>query len=257
MPRNKGFPDRGELVVCSVTSVKDFGAFVTLDEYGDKEGFIHIRDAATGWVKYLRDHIREGQKVVCKVLGVDPSKGHIDLSLKSVNAHQKREKIQQWKNEKKAEKLVEIIAERMTISLDDAYDQFANELIDTYETLYGAFEAFAISPDEMTEEYSGAWVQTFLEVAQENVAVPSVKISGILELRSSAPDGIELIRNALNKGLAAGGDADAEIICVGCPKYRIVITAEDYKAAEEIMKDISSAAIKAMEKAGGEASLKR
>ena len=89
MPRNKGFPERGELVVCSVISVKDFGAFVTLDEYNDKEGFIHIRDAATGWVKYLRDYIREGQKVVCKVLGVDPSKGHIDLSLKSVNAHQR------------------------------------------------------------------------------------------------------------------------------------------------------------------------
>ncbi len=257
MPRDKGFPERGELVVCSVTSVKDFGAFVTLDEYDDKEGFIHIRDAATGWVKYLRDYIREGQKVVCKVLGVDPSKGHIDLSLKSVNAHQKREKIQQWKNEKKAEKLVEIIAERMSISVDDAYDQFANELIGAYETLYGAFEAFAISPDEMAEEYEGAWVQTFLDVAMENVAVPSVKISGILELRSFAPEGVDHIKSALIKGLEAAGDTEAEITCVGCPKYRIVITAEDYKEAEELMKVISSAAIKAMERTGGEASLKR
>lgn len=257
MPRVKGFPERGGLVVCSVTSVKDFGAFVTLDEYDDKEGFIHIRDAATGWVKYLRDYIREGQKIVCKVLGVDPGKGHIDLSLKSVNEHQKREKIQQWKNEKKAEKLVEIVAERMSISIDDAYDEFANELLDTYETLYGAFEAFAVSPEEMTEEYTGAWVQTFLDVAQENVAVPTVEISGILELRCSGPEGVEHIRDALIKGRNAAGGAKADITCVGCPNYRIVVTAGDYKEAEEIMKAISSVAIKAMESAGGEAALKR
>jgi len=105
MARVNEFPDEGELVVCTVQSVKNFGAFVTLDEYGGKEGFIHVRDVATGWVKYIRDYIREGQKVVCKVLQVDPSRGHIDLSLKDVNEHQRREKIREWKNEAKAEKL--------------------------------------------------------------------------------------------------------------------------------------------------------
>ena len=139
MSRVRGFPENGELVVCTVKNVKNFGAFVTLDEYDDKEGFVHVRDVATGWVKYIRDFIREGQKIVCKVLGVDSSKGHIDLSLKSVNEHQKREKIQQWKNEKKAEKLVEIVAERMNISVDEAYDMFGNELLEVSETLYGAF----------------------------------------------------------------------------------------------------------------------
>ena len=80
MSRAREFPENGELVVCSVTNVKNFGAFVTLDEYDGKEGFIHVRDIASGWVKYVRDFIREGQKVVCKVLGVDSQKGHIDLS---------------------------------------------------------------------------------------------------------------------------------------------------------------------------------
>ena len=116
------------MVVCSVQNVKNFGAFVTLDEYDDKEGFIHIRDVATGWVKYVRDYIREGQKVVCKVLGVDAKKGQIDLSLKSVNAHQKREKIKFWKTDKKAEKLMEIIAERMSITEDEAYNMFGYDL---------------------------------------------------------------------------------------------------------------------------------
>ena len=257
MSRSKGFPDNGELVVCSVTSVKNFGAFVTLDEYDDKEGFIHVRDIASGWVKYIRDFIREGQKVVCKVLGVDSSKGHIDLSLKSVNDHQKREKIQQWKNEKKAEKLIEIVAERLSITVDQAYDEFGLELTESYETLYGAFEAVAANPDELREDYEGDWVETFIEVANENVAVPYVSIDGILEMKSMAPDGVEDIRKALTAGMEAADDADVTITSVGSPKYRIVITADDYKTAEDVMKKVSTAAIKSLTKAGGEAVLKR
>jgi len=45
-----GWPEEDELVVCSVKKVTDFGAFVELDEYGQKEGLIHISEVASGWV---------------------------------------------------------------------------------------------------------------------------------------------------------------------------------------------------------------
>ena len=41
MPHKAEFPEVSDLVVCSVQNVKNFGAFVSLDEYGGKEGFIH------------------------------------------------------------------------------------------------------------------------------------------------------------------------------------------------------------------------
>lgn len=257
MSRAKGFPEYGELVVCTVTNVKNFGAFVTLDEYDDKEGFVHIRDVATGWVKYIRDYIREGQKIVCKVLGVDSKKGQIDLSLKSVNEHQKREKIQIWKNDKKAEKLVEIIAERMSITEDEAYHMFVDELVETYETLYGAFESVVADPNGFLEDFSGEWVETFIEVAKENVAVSSVQIDGTLIMTSAAPNGVVLIRDALEAGLVAGEGYDVGISCIGCPKYRILVKAGDYKEAEEIMKNVSAAAVDKLVAAGGSATLKR
>ena len=258
MSRARGFPEDGELVVCTVKSVKNFGAFVTLDEYGEKEGFVHVRDVATGWVKYIRDFIREGQKIVCKVLGVDSSKGHIDLSLKSVNEHQKREKVQQWKNEKKAEKLFEIVAERMSIPVDDAYTNFGNSILEEYETLYGAFEAVATAPAEFKEEFTGDWVEFFVDVAVENVTPPYVQIDGTLEIRSSAPNGVDVIKEAIKKGLAAADeDADVIIQYVGAPRYRIVITAPEYKDAEDTMKKVSSAALEHIIASGGEGSLKR
>ncbi|MCL1979300.1 MAG: translation initiation factor IF-2 subunit alpha [Methanomassiliicoccaceae archaeon] len=257
MSRAKGFPENGELVVCTVTSVKNFGAFVTLDEYNGKEGFVHVRDVATGWVKYIRDFIREGQKIVCKVLGVDSSKGHIDLSLKSVNDHQKREKIQQWKNENKAEKLLEIIAERISVSPDDAFTMFAKDLLEAYETLYEAFESAVAYPDDFREEFSGKWVDTFMEVAQENVTPPFVEIDSILEMTSSAPNGVELIKKALAAGLEAAEDDNAVITSIGSPRYRVVVTASEYKDAEDIMKRVTVTAMNDFTASGGVVTLKR
>src|SRR5512136_2562259 len=121
--QREGWPEPGSLVVCTVTQVVDFGAFVSTVEYSGQQGLIHISEVASGWIKYIRDHVREGQKIVCKVLHVDTSRHHIDLSLKDVNEHQRREKIQEWKNEQKAYKWIGFVAEESKIppqAIEDA-----------------------------------------------------------------------------------------------------------------------------------------
>ncbi len=250
----KGYPEVGELVVATVKTVKPYGAFVILDEYENKEGFIHIGEIATGWIKYIRDHVREGQKVVCKVLRVDPERGHIDLSLKRVNEHQRREKIQEWKNERKAEKLFEIVAQRLGKSVEECYEEFGYELIDTFGTLFGAFEEAAINEDVLKDEgFKGDWVKVFTEVAKENIVPPYVKISGYLELTTTAPNGIEHIRKVLQDI----EDENIIVTYVGAPRYRINIRAEDYRTAEELLNEVANRAIEEFKKLGGEGEFHR
>ena len=57
-------PEEGELVVATITSVKQNGAYVDLDEYEGTEGFIFIGEIASGWVKNIRGFVREGQRAV-------------------------------------------------------------------------------------------------------------------------------------------------------------------------------------------------
>ena len=257
MARANEFPEEGELVVCTVQSVKNFGAFVTLDEYDAKEGFIHIRDVATGWVKYIRDFVREGQKIVCKVLGVDASKGHIDLSLKSVNEHQKREKIQQWKNENKADKLLGIVAERLGTTLEKCYDDFGYRLIETFGTLYGAFEQCAANEKALDEEgFEGDWKGSFIEVAKENVTPPYVQIDGYLDLSCPLPDGVNRIKAALLHGKEST-EGQLKIQYIGAPRYRVVMIAPDYKTAEEELKKVTENIITDVKECGGEAGFRR
>ncbi len=257
MPKTSEFPEEGELVVCTVQNVKNFGAFVTLDEYGNKEGFVHVRDVATGWVKYIRDYIREGQKVVCKVLGVDSSKGHIDLSLKTVNEHQRREKIQQWKNETKAEKLLEFVAERLGITIEQCYSQFADDLIDKFGSLYAAFEQCVANERALDENgFEGDWTEKFLTVAKENVTPPFVQISGIIELKCPTPDGVDCIKKALLSGL---GEVEERVSVqyIGAPRYRVVLSAPDYKGAEEDIRAVTNKMIATVKELGGEGTFHR
>ena len=257
MPPKAEYPEIGDLVVCSVQNVKNFGAFVSLDEYGGKEGFIHVRDVATGWVKYIRDHVREGQKIVCKVLNVDRERGHIDLSLKQVNEHQKREKIQEWKNEKKAEKLLEIVGTKMGKTVDEAYAEVGEKLIDEYGTLYNSFEQVTVAPEGLKElGIDKKWANTIAEVAKENITTPSVTIDGLIEIVNPRADAIDHIKKALLAGIDSE-EAEVSLHYIGAPKYRISVTAPDYKLAEQEMKSAVSTITAAVQKSGGSASFKR
>ncbi|UCF09200.1 MAG: translation initiation factor IF-2 subunit alpha [Thermoplasmata archaeon] len=246
MLRPDEFPEEGELVIGTVQTVKNYGAFVTLDEYDNKEGFIHITEVATGWIKYIRDYIRERQKVVCKVMRVDRSKGHVDLSLKQVNEHQRREKIQEWKNEQKAAKLLEIAAEKLGKGLDYCYEEFALDLMERYGGLYRTLEECAINPNLLKENgFTGDWVDVVTSVAVDNIAPPFVKVSGHVEITCPLPDGVVHIRNAL---LAAENgtlddNVELQVQYVGAPNYRILVKAPDYKTAEEELKKAGERAV--------------
>ena len=253
MVKRNPFPEEGELVVATVKDVKGFGAFVNLDEYPGKEGFIHIAEVAAGWVKYVRDHVRENQKIVAKVLTVDTNRGHVDLSLKRVNDHQRRETIAAWKNESKAEKLLEILGERIGKKPEEMLPDFGYKLVETYGSLYASFEAASVDEASLGDEgFKGAWVKPFVELAKENIAAPFVHVKGYVELQSFAKDGVSEIREALAAAEETEyEDVEIEVQYVGAPRYRIKVKAPEYKAAEEELQAAAERAMKIITKAGG------
>ena len=253
MVRGKEYPEEGELVVGTVRLVENFGAFVKLEEYPDKEGFLHIAEVSAGWVKRIRDHVREQQRVVCKVLTVDPSRGHVDLSLKRVNEHAKREKVQEWKNETKAEKLLEIVATNMKTTSDQLYQEFGAPLTEKYGNLYTAFEEAANDVTTLEEDgFKGKWLPVFAQVAKENITVPFVTVKGYLDMTCLRSDGIVHIREALADALKGEfEDVEINIQYVGAPFYRIKVKAPDFKIGEQELEKAAQRAIKAITKKGG------
>lgn len=245
------WPEKGELVVCTVRKVKDFGAFVELEEYG-KEGLIHISEIASGWVRYIRDYVREGQKVVCKVLHVDKARGHIDLSLKDVKPTQRAEKIREWKSEQKAKKWLELVAESLNIT-EKEKEALAEKLLDAYGSIYSAFEDAVINgvgalKKVVDEEYA----KGIYEVAAANIKPPTVSVSANVELSCPLPNGVDVIKKALKKAMSVvDGNVELEIIYMGAPRYLFKVTAPDYKKAENALRKAADAAIKVITKNKG------
>jgi translation initiation factor 2 subunit 1 len=248
--KGEEWPEEGDLVVCTVQHVKDFVAFVSLDEYNGREGLIPISEIATGWIKYIRDHIREGQKVVCKVLNVDTSRGHIDLSLKDVNEHQRRETIREWKNESKASKWISFAAE----ASGGSAEAIETALYKKYGDLYTAFEDIVMNGAGVVSELGlpETTVDALVAVAKENVRIPKVTVAGNIILTSPKPDGVNIIRRALRSAEPKIADVEIELTYIGAPAYRIKVTAPDYKTAEKAIEKAASAAIGVVERAGGE-----
>ncbi|MBP1909840.1 translation initiation factor IF-2 subunit alpha [Methanolobus bombayensis] len=253
------WPESGDFVVCTVKNVTDFGAYTTLEEFGGKEGFIHISEIKAGWVKYVRDHVREGQKVVCKVLNVDSSRRHIDLSLKDVNEHQKRAKIQDWKNEQKAYKWLQFVSEETGTSKEEM-DKIKIKLLDNFGSLYSAFEEAAMNAEDAFNDIKmkKKIVKSIVSVAQNNIKLPFVDIAGYIDLNCYLSDGIEIIKMALEAGNKVDEEGvKVDISYTGAPRYRIKVIAPDYKKAEAVLKKSAEAAIDAIENLGGKGEFHR
>lgn len=76
----------GTVLNVKVTGITSFGAFVELPE--GKSGLIHISEIASEFVEDVNQHLKKGQVVRVKVIGVD--NGKISLSIKQVDTDAKK-----------------------------------------------------------------------------------------------------------------------------------------------------------------------
>ncbi len=240
--KKTGFPQEEELVLWTVTSVQYSSVFCALDEYG-KTGMIHISEVAPGRIRNIRDFVKEGKKVVCKVLRVNHEKGHIDLSLRRVNENQKRQKLNQIKQEQLAEKIVEHAAKQHLKKPEDIYAALAKELIPQYGGLFPAFEEVSEDKLDLSNIVDKKIAVDIAAAIKQRIKPGEVTIDGDLQLFSYAPNGIELVQEALRKANDTPGKP--VIRYKGAGTYHVSITADDYKSAEKLLKTAVDAALDA------------
>ena len=76
----------GNILEGTVVNMTNFGAFVELE--GNKTGLVHISEVADSFVKDIRVHLKEQDKVKVKVISIDDN-GKISLSIKQANVQKK------------------------------------------------------------------------------------------------------------------------------------------------------------------------
>jgi len=254
------WPEVGELVVASVDKIMNYGVYVTLDEY-EKEGFLHVSEISSSWVKNIRDFVREGEKVVLKVLRVDPEKRHIDLSLRRVTKRERREKMLFWKQSKKAESLMRSVSQRLKMPLKELYEKAWVPLEEAFGSAYEGLEKAAREGPEPLVKIglSAELAEALTKIAKEKIRITNVKVKGTLNISCRKPDGVLRIKKALAeaKSIKIPNGSNVRIYVVSPPKYRVEVTARDYKTANLIMQRVTEAAVQGIKKFGGEGTFER
>ncbi len=236
-------PRVGEYVVATVEEIFDYGAYVSLDEYEGLRAYLPWSEVSTRWIRSIRDVIKEGQKIVVKVIRVNRRTRAVDVSLKKVHENERRKKMLWWKRYMKAAKIIEIVAEKNGLSIDDAYNKIIWRLEDYYgNPMDGLEEAVLRGPEALIEAGVPEDLASLVyEEAKKYIKIKKVKIRGTLILRSLASDGVERIRKVLmvipETIKKHGGDLGTRIYTLGAPRYVVEVEATDYKTAEKALAD--------------------
>jgi translation initiation factor 2 subunit 1 len=228
-------PEEGEIIIATVRQVIGHGIYVILDEYNNITGFLHISEIATGWIRNIERYVRPKQKAVLKVIRVNKVRGEVDTSLKQVSGEERKSKLIEAKKSDKAATFLDFIKSKLKLK-DQQVQEIEDRVLQKYDYVYDAFEAVsrkgldAIQNIDLSPEIKNA-----IEEASKRIPIPLVEISGIMEITSKKADGIEIIKNMLANAEGNKGSASSAITYIGAPRYRIVVTAENFKVAEKFM----------------------
>ncbi len=233
--KRQGYPEEGEIVFCTVVSVQYNSVFVKIEEY-DRQGLIHISEISPGRIRNIRDYVKEGKMVVCKVLRIDQAKGHIDLSLRRVNEREKRQKTDERKQEQKAEKIIESLANQLKKPVQKAYEDVSSVLLPKYGLLQSAFEDVVENNESLEKTGLKKEYAELLEaIVREKIKPKQVILTGTITIKTYVENGVDLVKNALVK--AKSTKKTIGIYYLGAGNYSISVEAKDYKEAEKQLKD--------------------
>jgi translation initiation factor 2 subunit 1 len=235
MSADRPLPDPGEVVVCTVREITSHGIYVNLDQYDGTNGFLHVSEISTGWVRNIDRVAKISQKLILKVIRVNKARREIDLSLRQVTNEERRAKVIEWKREERALAIMDAMKKK--VGIDDVRErEIRQKLEDAFGTLYDALEAAARKgPDAIaTAGLTDVEANAVAEISQEKIIPPRYEVGALVEVSSKSPEGIEQVKKALMAATSAPS-AEVRITYAGAPYYRVRITADDYKQAEKAM----------------------
>jgi translation initiation factor 2 subunit 1 len=237
------FPLVGELVVGNCTKVTPHGAYFEIFDYeslGPESGFVHISELSRTWVRNIRSQVREGQRVVAKILRVDEKRGEIDMSVRRVSEPQRRTKLTELKQENRARGIIAVACEKT----DTEAEPIERILIAQYGSIYEALLQLrtktvkAVTKLKIPENIA----PVIHELAVKELQPTTVRLIGTMNITCYDSDGSVILSDFFKKYVNSfkkkhkGSDITLQVISP--PEYRCTIESEDWKKAEGVWRKV-------------------
>lgn len=259
-PKEARQPEVGELILGTVKKIDKFGAYVSLDEYEGVEAFIHRSEISLKWVRNIRAHLKEDQRQVFKVVRVSLGRQQIDLSLRRVSQHERREKIVGWKKQQKTNKILTQLRERTKLEEAWVKENIVERINQQGVDLYEAFEQ--IAEEESIPSYLGhldkETGKALIELCAQGIKTRKVVAKGILTLSSKSRNGVQEIREVAAAAMTMGdSESRVTLTVIGSPRYLLRVEANDRIKAEQVLLSTAQKTISLIMEKGGKGDFKK
>lgn len=210
----------GNIVLCTVDRIIGTTVFVKIDRE-KREGSIILSEVAPGRIRNLRKYVVPKKKIVCKVLRL--SNDRIDLSLRRVTQKEKKEVLEQDKQEKSYKSIIKSVLKEKSEDII--------KIIQKESKLYDFFEEAKENPKELEKLIGKEASNKILEIIKTQ-KIKKVILKKEINLRTTNPKGLELIKKLFKK------IKNAKITYISAGKYLVKVESEDIKKADTLLKEI-------------------
>jgi len=209
----------GDVVLCTVDRIAGTIVFVKIQ--GDGEGSIVFSEIAPGRIRNIRDYVVPKKTIVCKVLRI--SGNRTDLSLRRVTQKERKEVLDQAKQEKSSKSILKSVLKEKT--------EKAVKEIETTGKIHEFLQEAKENPKKLQsiigKEDSDKIINILNTQKQKKATIKKQ-----LNLTTKEENGLEIIQNILGK------IKEANIKYISAGKYSISTEDKDMKSADNKLKQI-------------------
>ncbi len=225
----------GDLVLCTVDRIVGTVIFVKVPlDHSEAEGSIVMSEIAPGRIRNIRDYVVPKKKIVCKVLRLTPN-GNIELSLRRVSQKERKDVIEQDKQEKSYMSILKsVLGEKLEKSLEE---------ISKEDRVFSFIEEAKSNPEKLEKIVGKENSRKIIEILNTQKKKRSI-LKKEIHLTTTKPNGIILIK----KILEIFNGITVKYISAG--RYSLELESEDIKIADKKIRDMISTAEKDSKKAG-------
>lgn len=212
-----------QLVLCTVEKVTSTVTFVRLSD--GREGTIISSEIAPGRIKFMRQYVVPHKKIVCKVLKDDGQ--HVHLSLRRVNAKERKEVLLKFKQEK-----------AVTVALKQIFGEqesevYKKKIVEDFGDLVSFINA-AREDETLLKTYFPKEKEklTALKKIVEKKK-KSQELKKIIQIKCLEDDGVERIKQIFEIG-----DTHAQVTYISAGEFLLRLMVEDFKEGKKQMADL-------------------
>lgn len=253
------YPEVDDVVMVTVRSIAEMGAYVHLLEYNNIEGMILLSELSRRRIRSINKLIRVGRNECVVVIRVDKEKGYIDLSKRRVSAEDIAKCDQKFAHARAVNSILSHVAELLQYNsqqLEDLYRRTAWYFDEKHKKQGYAYEIFkhAVSDPSVLDEcdLDAETKDVLLGNIKRRLTPQAVKIRADIEVACYGYEGIDAVKTALRQGIACSTeDMPIKINLIAPPLYVITTTTLEHNDGLKALHDAILKIESTIHEAGG------